>query len=82
MVPRGLLYMVPPVAFLIIGGGFLWGLNPGRDPSELPSVLIDDPVPEFTLPPLEGAGLPGFSSADLRSGEVALVNVFASWCFP
>ena len=44
MVPRGLLFLVPPVAFLIVAGGFLWGLNPARDPSELPSVLIDDPV--------------------------------------
>ena len=47
----------------------------------LPSALIDQPAPEFALPPLAGGGEPGFSSADLH-GKVSLVNVFASWCAP
>ncbi len=46
----------------------------------LPSPLIDQPAPEFALPPLE-SGQPGFSSADLK-GHVSLVNTFASWCAP
>lgn len=82
MTRKGLIYLVPVLAFLAIAGGFLWGLDPERAPSEIPSALIDDPVPEFTLPALEGTGLPGFSATNLRSGEVALVNVFASWCIP
>lgn len=41
---------------------------------------IGGPLPEFTLPPLEGEKA-GLSSADL-SGQVALLNVFASWCAP
>jgi cytochrome c biogenesis protein CcmG/thiol:disulfide interchange protein DsbE len=36
-------------------------------------------VPEFVLPPVKGRAL-GLASADLRAGEVSLVNVFASWC--
>ncbi len=75
-------YFVLSLLFAIVAGTFLWGLDPDRDPREVPSTLIDDPVPNFSLPPLEGTGVPGFSSADLRAGEVSLVNVFASWCFP
>jgi cytochrome c biogenesis protein CcmG/thiol:disulfide interchange protein DsbE len=74
--------LAPPLLFLIVAAAFLWGLNPERDPREVPSALINESVPEFSLPPLEGAAVPGFSSADLRTGEVALVNVFASWCIP
>lgn len=76
---RTFIYLAPAPIFLIVVGAFLWGLSPGRNPRELPSALTDDPVPEFPPPPLEGAGVPGLSSADLRAGEVAPSNVFASW---
>ncbi|GAB4123977.1 MAG: DsbE family thiol:disulfide interchange protein [Rhodothalassiaceae bacterium] len=52
-----------------------------HDPRSLPSALIDRPVPDFALPAL-AEGFPGLSSADLASGEVTLLNVFASWCAP
>jgi len=77
-----LIYLVPVLALLIVAGGFLWRLDPERDPSEIPGALIADPIPDFALPPLEGSDVPGFASADLRTGEVVLVNVFASWCYP
>jgi cytochrome c biogenesis protein CcmG/thiol:disulfide interchange protein DsbE len=49
-----------------------------RDPSAIPSVLIDRQMPAFALSALEeGAG--GLSRVDLE-GKVSLVNVFASWC--
>jgi cytochrome c biogenesis protein CcmG/thiol:disulfide interchange protein DsbE len=57
-------------------GVFLVGLN--RDPNVLPSPLIGKPVPTFRLPPVEGRAW-GLAADDLK-GEVALVNVFASWC--
>lgn len=79
---RRLIYLVPAIAFAAIAGAFLWGLDPERDPREIPSALIDEPIPEFALPALAGVRIPGFSSADLHSGQVALVNVFASWCLP
>lgn len=79
---RRLIYLTPVLGFLVIAGAILWGLKSELDPRVIPPVLIADPVPEFVLPALQGAGVPGFSSADLSSGEVALVNVFASWCFP
>lgn len=79
---RRLLYLAPVLVFALIAGYFLWGLDPDRDPSALPSVLIDKPVPEFALPPISGMEGPGLTSDSLRAGEVTLVNVFASWCVP
>lgn len=57
---------------------FAWGLRNNDD--TLPSALLGQPAPEFSLPAVGGAG-GGFSSADLQ-GEVSLVNVWASWCAP
>jgi cytochrome c biogenesis protein CcmG/thiol:disulfide interchange protein DsbE len=65
---------------------FMVALQSG-DPSRLPSALIGKPVPSFDLPAVEGlaeAGMPmpGFASADLATGEISIVNVWASWCGP
>ncbi len=73
-----LIYFLPILLFGVVAGYFLWGLDPERDPSEVPSALIDKPVPEFSLAPVQGRAL-SLSSGDLK-GEVSLVNVFASWC--
>jgi len=73
--PRFAVY-APLVVFLGLAVLFAYGLT--RNANELPSVLIGKPVPEFTLPPVEGRQL-GLSASDLK-GEVSLLNVFASWC--
>ena len=57
------------------------------DPSRLPSALIGKPAPQFSLPPVEaltanGQPVPGFSTADLATGEPTVVTVWASWCPP
>ena len=70
--------VVPLLAFALIGGAFYWGLFNTDD--ALPSTLIGNPVPQFTLPPINGRS-GGFSTADLK-GQVALINIFASWCVP
>ncbi len=75
-------YLVPAILFGVIAGNFLWGLDPDRDPREIPSVMIDQPVPEFELAPIEGMEGPDLAAADLRDGQVTLVNFFASWCLP
>lgn len=75
-----LIYLVPLSVFLVMAVYFAVGLT--KDPKILPSPLIDKPVPEFSLPPIEGGPGKGFSSADLRAGGVSVVNVFASWCLP
>lgn len=76
---RRLLFIVPAVVFLVIATFLAIGLT--RDPSELPSALLDRPAPDFALPPLPGRDDEGFSRAHL-GGEPMLVNVFASWCVP
>jgi cytochrome c biogenesis protein CcmG, thiol:disulfide interchange protein DsbE len=79
MIARRLLYLIPVLVFVGVGVGLAVGLT--RDPSVLPSAMLDKEVPAFELPPIAGHGGEGLSSRDLAGG-VALVNVFASWCVP
>lgn len=51
-----------------------------KDRSELPSALIDHPIPPFELPQLNAEELA--SNADLPSNQAYLVNVWATWCAP
>lgn len=74
-----LAYLVPLVVFVLIGLGLAIGLT--LNPREIPSALIGKPVPEFSLPPVQGRTL-GLATADLKTGEPSVVNVFASWCVP
>ena len=69
-------YLLPVAIFAGIGVLLYAGLY--RDPTLVPSPLVGKPVPVFELGPVRGRER-GLSSRDLR-GEVALVNVFASWC--
>ena len=69
-------HALPLILFVALTIALGWGLT--QNPREIPSVLIGKPVPEFTLPPVQGRPL-GLASADLK-GSVSLVNVFASWC--
>lgn len=73
-----ILFLLPLIVFAGIIVALAWGLT--RDPSVLPSTLIDKPVPEFELTPVLGRDL-GLSNENLV-GEVSIVNVFASWCIP
>ncbi len=76
---RTWLYLLPVLVFVVIGGFLAFGLT--RDPTVLPSALLDRPAPQFELPPIPGRDDHGFSRADL-GGEPMLVNVWASWCVP
>lgn len=73
---RRLAIFLPAMIFAGLAVLLGWGLT--RNASDIPSVLINKPVPEFSLAPVQGRTL-GLSSSDLR-GEVSLVSVFASWC--
>ncbi|MDG1311142.1 MAG: DsbE family thiol:disulfide interchange protein [Porticoccaceae bacterium] len=55
----------------------LLGLD--KDPTELPSALVGEPFPEFSLPALQDAE--SLVSTEDFKGEVVLVNVWATWCF-
>lgn len=66
---------VPLIVFAVLAALLYLGL--GRDPRELPSALLDRPLPAFELPLLGGEGTR--TQAALR-GRVRLLNVWATWC--
>lgn len=73
--PRRLKLFIPLGLFLALSL-FLWrGLS--LDPQELPSALIDRPLPGFALPALASGRT--LEPADV-TGEPALFNVWATWC--
>jgi cytochrome c biogenesis protein CcmG/thiol:disulfide interchange protein DsbE len=72
---RRLILLLPLALFLALGGFLLRGLQ--LDPRAMPSALIDQPLPEFSLPILGQAGIVDRNGV---TGEVALFNVWATWC--
>jgi cytochrome c biogenesis protein CcmG/thiol:disulfide interchange protein DsbE len=81
-----LIFLLPALVFVGLVALFGVQLISGKNPAEVPSVLINKPVPAFSLAPLEGLlaegrPVPGFSNEDLK-GRVTVVNVWASWCAP
>ena len=74
---RRLIYLLPIAAFTALAGYFVVSLS--RDPSVLPSAMINQPAPAFTLAGLQGQ--PGLARDEFR-GQVVLINFFASWCVP
>lgn len=73
--------MLPLLIFGCMAVLFLTGLFGGSG-NRLPSTMIGRTAPDVALPALDGAAVSGFGKADLASGRVTLVNVFASWCAP
>jgi cytochrome c biogenesis protein CcmG, thiol:disulfide interchange protein DsbE len=72
--------LVPVLLFFAVAVFLYFGL--AGDPKRIPSVLIGKPVPEFNLAAIPGLNMPGLNSADLKKGQVTLVNIWASWCVP
>jgi cytochrome c biogenesis protein CcmG/thiol:disulfide interchange protein DsbE len=66
---------------LLVGLVAVFALSIDRDPALVRSVLIDKPAPAFAMDAVPDLGVPGFDTAAL-TGEVTVVNVFASWCIP
>lgn len=69
-------HFVVLIVFVGFVGLFAWALN--HDSSELPSQLIDQPVPQFSVVDLMDANQT--HTAEIFSGKVSLLNVWASWC--
>lgn len=69
-------FLAPLVAFVGLAIFLYAGLN--RNPSEVPSPLINKTAPLFSVPQLHEEQRT-FSPQDVR-GKVWLFNVWASWC--
>ena len=75
---RRILYLLPVILFMALAGYFAMALRPDHDPRELPSALIDQEAPSFSLAGLDGPGV----TRDGLKGSAVLINFFASWCVP
>lgn len=68
--------LVPLAVFLVIA--VFLGIGLTRDPRKLPSTMIDKPAPAFALKQVAALDKT-FSPADM-TGQVWMLNVWASWC--
>lgn len=73
--PARLKLFLPLILFVVLALFLMRGLS--LDPKELPSALIDKPFPTFSLPALGSGEMLDKAAV---SGEVALFNVWATWC--
>lgn len=71
-------YLAPLAVFVVMVLMFIKGLDPSRDLNELPSPFLGKPAPSIDLPSLENPG--GRLDSRDYAGDVALVNVWATWC--
>jgi cytochrome c biogenesis protein CcmG, thiol:disulfide interchange protein DsbE len=69
-------FLLPIVMLAALVALLVVGLN--RDPSFVPSPLVGKPAPSFSLPRLDDPTRT-LSNQDL-AGDVALLNVWATWC--
>ena len=74
MAPRLKLFL-PLFLFAVLALFLFRGLS--LDPKEMPSALIDRPLPTFDLPALGGGQT---LTQEAVIGEVGLLNVWATWC--
>lgn len=75
MKSKWVLMAIPLILFL--GMAIFLGIGLQKDPSLLPSVKVDKPMPDFSLPSLTDPAKT-LSLADIKGP--ALVNVWGTWC--
>jgi len=74
------LLLIPFIVFLLILSTFFYLLTIERNPSELPSNLLNKKIPKFQTESL--LKNKKFISSDEFGKEKVLVNFFATWCKP
>ena len=74
------LLIIPSLLFLLILLTFFYLLIIERNPSEIPSNLLNKNVPNFEVESL--LKKERFISSKEFGNEIMLVNFFATWCLP
>ena len=74
------LLIIPSILFLSILLTFFYLLIIERDPSAIPSNLLDKNIPKFEAESL--LRKEKFISSKEFGNEIILVNFFATWCLP
>jgi len=71
------LFLFIPIAIFAVLVVLFWrGLS--LDPNDMPSALLNKPVPKFSLPRLENPQ--ELRNESLLHGKVTLLNVWGTWC--
>jgi cytochrome c biogenesis protein CcmG/thiol:disulfide interchange protein DsbE len=78
------LFLFAPLAIFMVLAILFWrGLS--LDPTEMPSALLNKPVPVFDLPVIPAEENPPElirANQEMIKGKVNLLNVWATWCLP
>ncbi len=73
---RVFVFLLPFLLFIALAGVLFFAL--GKDPKLLPAAKLGKPFPEFELPSLHEPER--ILSKTQLTGEVVLVNIWATWC--
>ena len=74
------LLAIPLIIFFLILSVFFYLLILERDPSDLPSALINKKIPTFKADRLFNENI--FNSEKEFNNDIIIVNFFATWCGP
>ena len=77
---KKLIPIIPSIFFLILFLIFFYLLKSDRNPSEIPSAMLNKKAPDFNSKSLFTRNK--VASSEILGNEITLVNFFATWCKP
>ena len=77
---KKLIPIIPSIFFLILLLIFFYLLKSDRNPSEIPSAMLNKKAPDFNSKSLFTRNK--VASSEILGNEITLVNFFATWCKP